>query len=165
MRITTRLTNGVGIETLARIGQSFTLPKEYENLEWYGRGPHESYCDRKESAVFGIYQSKTKDQHENFVRPCECGGHEDTRWLRVTNEQGKGIEVRGNFHFSALPWSIEQYTRADYADELGASEGTNLILDGFSAGLGGDTGWDKVIHPEYRIPDGSYIYELEIRFI
>lgn len=165
MRITTRVSNGVGIETLARIGQSFVLPAEFENLEWYGRGPHESYCDRKESAVFGIYQSKVKDQHADFVRPCECGGHEDTRWLRVTDGSGCGIEICGNFHFSALPWSIEQYTAAEYADELGESLGTNLVLDGFSAGLGGDTGWDKVIHPEYRIPDGNYIYELEIRLI
>lgn len=166
VRITTRLTNGLQIETLARIGHSSLLPGEYSNLEWYGRGPHESYSDRKESAVFGIYQSNVSAQHANFVRPCECGGHEDTRWLRVTNGEGHGLEVRGSgFHFSALPWSIQQYTAANYADELGTSLGTNLVLDGFSAGLGGDTGWDKVIHPEYRIPKGSYIYELELRWI
>ena len=29
---------------LPRFGMKMTLPKDFNRLTWYGRGPHESYC-------------------------------------------------------------------------------------------------------------------------
>lgn len=162
MKITSQVRNGLDLETLPRIGQSFQLEKEYQNVRWYGRGPQEAYADRKSSAFVGIYSSKVPEMHEHYVRPCECGGREDIRWLEITNEEGRGVRITGSklFHFSALPWTVEQYDQADYQENLGESQGVELVIDGWHAGLGGDTGWTKNIHPEYRIPQGSYFYEI-----
>ena len=69
------------------------------------------------------------------------------------------------FHFSALPYSMEAYLKAGYADELPkVCTGTWLMLDAVHAGLGGDTGWAKNIHPEYRIKTGMYAYSFKLIF-
>lgn len=167
IQMVTDVANGVNVDTLPRIGQSFELPGPYENLVWYGRGPQENYADRKSSAFVGIYSDTVQNQHVPYVRPCECGGREDVRWLEIRDAEGNGMRVTGSplFHFSALPWTLEQYLRADYQDQLGESNGVSLTLDGAHAGLGGDTGWTRNIHPEYRIPMGRYFYELKLQWI
>lgn len=164
MRITTRVVNGLDLETLPRIGQSFHLDKSFENVRWYGRGSQECYADRKSAAFVGEYAGTVAEFHVPYVRPCECGGREDVRWMEITDSQGWGLRVTGSapFHFSALPWTVEQYDAADYQDQLGESQGVELTIDGFHAGLGGDTGWTKNVHPEYRIPQGNYLYQIAL---
>ena len=167
MKVTTQAANGLNLETLPRIGQSFHLDKSFENVRWYGRGPQECYADRKSAAFVGEYTGTPGEFHVPYVRPCECGGREDTRWLELTDSQGFGLRVTGSapFHFSVLPWTVEQYDAADYQDQLGESQGVELTLDGFHAGLGGDTGWTKNIHPEYRIPQGNYLYQITMEWL
>lgn len=159
--------NGADTETLPRIGLDLTLPKEKQFVLWYGRGPEENYPDRKKSALAGIYEKTVSEMHVPYVRPCDCGGREDVRFLELKDRNGAGIRVTGDrlFHFSALPWSVEEYTKADYQEDLPDSSAVHVILDGFHAGLGGDTGWTKNIHPEYRIPKGIYSYRFDIRFL
>lgn len=167
IRMITRVANSVMVDTLPRIGQSFELPESYGELSWYGCGPQENYADRKSSAFVGIYTDTVRNQHIPYVRPCECGGKEDVRWLEIKDSEGRGMRITGSnlFHFSALPWTLEQYLHANYQDELGESKGVSLTVDGKHAGLGGDTGWTKNIHPEYRIPAGNYFYELKLQWI
>lgn len=166
IRMITRVANSVMTDTLGRIGQSFELPKSYERLSWYGRGPQENYADRKSCAFVGVYADTVQNQHVPYVRPCECGGKEDVRWLEIKDAEGTGMRITGSglFHFSALPWTLEQYLHADYEDELGESKGVSLIVDGKHAGLGGDTGWTRSIHPEYRISAGNYFYDLKLQW-
>lgn len=167
IRMLTRVVNSVPADTLPRIGQSFELPKEYEYLSWYGRGPQENYADRKSSAFVGRYTDTVQNQHVPYVKPCECGGKEDVRWLEIKDAEGSGMRITGSglFHFSALPWTLEQYMQANYQEELGKSKGVSLTVDGRHAGLGGDTGWTRNIHPAYRIPAGNYLYELKLQWI
>lgn len=151
--------NQSGADTLPRIGQSFTLPKDFQNVEWYGRGPWENYVDRKTAAFVGKYQATVDDMHVPFIKPCECGGREDVRYLTLTNGERKLTVTGGaDFHFSVLPYSLSQYAKADYQDELG-EKGVYLLLDAWHTGLGGDTGWRKNIHPEYFVGDGIYTYK------
>ena len=159
--------NATDLETLPRIGQTMLLDKELSHVRYYGRGPWENYKDRKSSAFLGIYEADVSGMHVPYVRSCECGGREDTRWLDITDRNGHGIRVTGSdyYHFSALPYSIAQYADADYEEDLGESKGTVLTLDGIHAGLGGDTGWTKNIHPEYRIVPGRYFYSFSLQMI
>ncbi len=163
---TVNAVNATDLETLPRIGQSLLLAPRFQQVKYYGRGPWENYRDRKTAAFIGIYDTTVQDMHVPYVRCCECGGREDTRWLEITDGTGHGIRVTGSdyFHFSALPWSVEQYAKADYQEQLGV-KGTVLTLDGVHAGLGGDTGWTKNIHPEYRIGPGRYFYRFSLQMI
>ena len=159
--------NGLALETLPRIGQSFLLDPQFEHVKYYGRGPWENYVDRKAAALLGIYETTTIEMHVPYVRCCECGGREDVRWLRVTNNTGRGLHITANhyFHFSALPWSISQYAAADYQGQLPEPTGTYLTLDGIHTGLGGDTGWTKNIYPQYQIKSGKYYYQYRLSLI
>lgn len=166
MTISNQVFNCCDIDTLGRVGLSFRLDSKFSELTWYGKGPWETYSDRKTAAFTGLYHSTVQQQHVPFVKPCECGGHEDTRYALLSDgTHYVMITGKQDFHFSALPYSLDEYQAADYEDELpNASTGTWLIADFVHAGLGGDTGWFKNIHPEYRIPSGRYAYEFTFIF-
>ena len=166
MEIHNQVVNNSGFECIPRIGLSFRLPSEYSRLSWYGLGPWETYQDRKSAAFMGQYEDTVAAQHEPFVVPCECGGHEDTRCITLSDGRHK-LTVTGGapFHFSALPYSMEAYLKAGYADELPkVCTGTWLMLDAVHAGLGGDPRLAKNIHPEYRIKTGMYAYSFKLIF-
>lgn len=147
------------VDTLARIGHCLKLPKEFIQVEWYGRGPWENYADRKTAALIGCYRSTPQEMHVPYICPGECGGREQVRYVMLTDGERVLTVTGGNdFHFSALPYSMNQYAGAEYEEELGESQGTYLMLDAYHAGLGGDTGWNCNIHPEYRIGRGIYTY-------
>lgn len=151
--------NESGLDTLPRIGHCLKLPKEFDKAEWYGRGPWENYADRNSAAFMGSYRSTPQEMHVPYVKPGECGGRSQVRF--VTLSDGKHtLTVTGgsDFQFSALPYSVKQYTDADYQADLGESDGTYLMLDALHTGLGGDTGWSRNIHPEYWIGKGIYTY-------
>ena len=166
MTISNQVINCCDVDTLARIGLSFRLDSRFDKLSWYGKGPWETYADRKHSALTGCYHSTVKKQHVPFVRPCECGGHEDTRYV-ILSDGVHSVQIVGNhdFHYSALPYSLDEYQDAMYENDLPDNPtGVWLILDSVHAGLGGDNGWFKNIHPEYRIPSGRYHYEFTFIF-
>ena len=104
-------------EDLPRIGLVFEIPESLEHLVWLGRGPHESYPDRKRGAAFGRYESTVTDQYVPYVMPQEHGGHTDTRWFALHDGAGHGLQIIGEtpFHFSASHFSaadlIERDTR------------------------------------------------------
>lgn len=144
-------------DTLPRIGFAFRMPKRMENLCWYGRGPQETYADRKSTAFMGLYHSTISKENVPYVVPCECGGHEDTVFLQI--DAALTFTAARPFHFSALPYSTDTYAKAGYQDELETDGYHYLSLDAYHAGLGGDNGWTKNIHPEYQIGRGYYPFD------
>jgi len=146
--------------SLPRVGLRLRLPESFSQLKWFGRGPHENYSDRKLSAHMGVWQSTVSDQVTPYVFPSEMGGKEDVRWLEIVNEAGKGLRVEGlpAFHFSALPYSQENLSAATHTNELQASGFTELCLDGYHMGVGGDDSWSPRVHEAYRLTPGTYRY-------
>jgi beta-galactosidase len=153
------------LPVLPRIGMRVGLDAGLEQLSWYGRGPHENYIDRKHSALFGLYESTVEEQFFPFVDPCECGGHEDTRWLKLQNADGTALRVIGQpqFHFSALHHTAEDLMQAGHVYELHRTPEVHLHIDGFHMGLGGDTGWTTNVHAEYQLPPGTYRYAFQLQ--
>jgi beta-galactosidase len=100
------------LDDLPRLGFAFELPPTLERLVWFGRGPHESYPDRKLGAAFGRYESTVTDQYVPYVMPQEHGGHSDTRWFALHDGNGHGIHVIANapFHFSASHFTADLTT-------------------------------------------------------
>ncbi len=76
--------NNKGV-VLPKIGFRFEMPKGFEQMKWFGRGPWDSYADRKESALTGLYHSTVTDQWTNFVKPQETGNKEEVRWMCLNN--------------------------------------------------------------------------------
>ncbi len=127
------------VPTLPKVGVQMMLPGDYETFTWLGRGPHESYVDRLQSADVGVYQGSVAEQYEMYVRPQENGNKADVRWAALTNEDGRGMMVITDDLYSA---SALHYTAADLNDarnthRLTPREEVVLCIDAVHMGLGG----------------------------
>ncbi|MBN2557735.1 MAG: DUF4981 domain-containing protein [Clostridia bacterium] len=107
-------------EYIPRIGTKFKIPISMQNMAWYGKGPHESYCDRHQSALLGVYEGYVADQAEPYEFPQETGNKLDTRWLSFSDENGRAIMILAEepLSVSALLHTAEELDRASHAKDL-----------------------------------------------
>jgi len=124
---------------LPRIGVLMKLPEDLESATWYGRGPHENYVDRRQSAAVGLYRSTVTDLSVPYVMPQEMGNREETAWVALTDNAGKGLLVVPDrpMSFSALHHTPQELAAAAHAHELPARKETVVCLDTAQLGLGG----------------------------
>ena len=93
---------------LFRYGVQLQMPKQYNQVQYYGRGPHENYCDRNSSEFIGYYNNKVREEYFPYVRPQESGNHTDVRWFVVSDgKRGLRFESTGPMECSALPYLVE----------------------------------------------------------
>ena len=99
-----------GAPCLPRFGMEFAMPGQFSNLDFYGLGPDENYCDRYSSALMGHYVQRVEDQyHYGYARPQESGTKTSLKWWQVTDDRGYGFKITSDIRFSAsaLPFSTE----------------------------------------------------------
>ncbi len=120
-----------GLPHLPRVGLRMRLPGRFENLTWYGRGPHENYSDRCTSARVDVHRGKVADQIPPYVRPQECGHRTETRWLTLTDAAGTGLLAAAQplMGFNALPVRTEDLQAALHPPELPCRHEVELHLD------------------------------------
>ncbi len=123
---------------LPKLGLQCQLPGAINNLQWYGRGPHENYPDRKESADVGLWRSRVADQFVNYPKPQETGNKEDVRNLWLTNESGGGIQIEADsvIAMTVIPYTAREIAAADHPTDLNPSDKTVLCIDYRQQGLG-----------------------------
>jgi len=157
---------------LPRFGMRMQLPAGFDNLEYYGRGPEENYADRNSAAFIGIYKAQVDSLKMPYIRPQEYGYHTDTRWLKLTDASGNGIEVEGlqPLSFSALPIKTEaldpgETKKNQHPTNLRYRDETTLHIDLAQRGLGGDTSWGAYPHPQYQLTKDGYSYSYLLKLI
>ncbi|MBE0673999.1 MAG: DUF4981 domain-containing protein [Bacteroidales bacterium] len=157
---------------MPRIGMRWEMPANFNNLSWFGRGPHENYIDRKRGAFVGVYSGKVSDQYVKYVRPQENGYKSDVRWLELRNENGAGIKVltsdKENIGFSALHNPVEDFDQKTHSDfrhlnDIVARDGVFICVDKKMMGVAGDNSWGARPYPEYSVPAGDYSFEIIIQ--
>jgi beta-galactosidase len=167
---------------IPRLGMFLTLPDQFTEMAWYGRGPHESYWDRKSSGKIGIYQGSIKDQFHRYSRPQETGNKTDLRWMEVFSERLCLRTYPRDQHL--LNGSVWPFITAelDYVEEKdGGQSASGLVplssrhgadisygssvqwnIDHLQMGVGGDNSWGRPVHKEYCIPADAYKYSFII---
>ncbi len=157
-----------GLPNFPRFGMLMVL-KDADNLEYYGRGPQENYCDRNSAAFVGDYTSTVTGQYFPYIRPQENGYKTDTRWLIAGNKKrGLFVESEQPFSFSALHIPMEmldQITRANrkHINDVKQQKETYLHIDMKQMGVGGDDSWGSRPHKQYRIPVKEYQFSFTIK--
>jgi beta-galactosidase/beta-glucuronidase len=123
---------------LPRLGLQLRLPDTLDQLAWFGRGPHESYVDKQESARLGVYAGAVQAQYVPYVKPQENGNKSDVRWAAVTDAYGLGLLAVGmpRLHVSAHHYTPEDFAAARHTFELTRRDETILHLDTAHNGLG-----------------------------
>ncbi len=151
---------------LAKIGFQFKMPPTFSTIEWYGRGPYETYPDRKSSARVGLYAGTVDEQHFPYIMAQENGNKTDVRWITITNSDGLGLLAISDSVFSV---TVHNYT--DEALLAAKKPGTPLVKDSVTVvnldmkqmGLGGDNSWSPRVHDEYQIPAQVYSYSFRLK--
>lgn len=154
------------LPVLPKIGMTMQLLDDYKNMRWYGRGPHESYIDRKHSAMLGIYSGKVKDQYYPYIRPQENGNKTDVRWASLANNSNMGVIVFGQptINLSAHSYTLDNLTSATHTYMIDHNGPVTLNIDYKVMGLGGDDSWSPRTHDEFLIYPGDYSYSFMMRF-
>ncbi|MBD3197163.1 MAG: DUF4981 domain-containing protein [Candidatus Lokiarchaeota archaeon] len=158
------------LKELIRFGMQTELIGDYNNVTWYGRGPHETMEDRKTGASIGIYSFKIKDLIHNYVRPQENGNRSDIRWVSFTNNEDVGIRITdagGEYlNISAWPYTMENLEKADHIHELKYQKNITVNIDHRQKGVGGDLPGLPSTHKKYQLsPNKLYKYKFSIEFM
>ena len=131
---------------LPKLGFRLEMPKSMEQLSWFGRGPWDSYRDRKEACLPAIYNSTVTDQYEEYILPQEHGTKQEVRWLSVTNSEGQGLlfaapdqMAASAVHFRPEDNYTNQGTRAQHTYQFKSCDNTVVNLDAATRGLGNNS--------------------------
>jgi beta-galactosidase len=155
---------------LPRYGLYLRMPDDFSQVEWFGRGPHESYADRKQSAPIAHYTGRADEQYYNYIRPQETGNKTDVRWIALSNAEGIGLLAVGDQPINASVYPFDQDDFDDgvppkhrHSFDLVKKPYLTLNLDHKMMGVGGDTSWGAVIHPQFRVPAKEYSYRVRLQ--
>jgi beta-galactosidase len=173
--------NKNNLPNIPRLGMYMTLSKSFTDVSWYGKGPEESYWDRKTGLKTGIYNSKTNNQFHRYSRPQETGNKADVRWVEISsyNLSLKALGHNTLLNSSVWPFAMKEIdfnsndagksasglvpvTKKHGAD-INIGETIQWNIDYMQMGVGGDTSWGRLVHPEYTIPaNKTYKYSFTI---
>ena len=165
MKVTQKMTadKNAKVANMFRFGMQMQMPRNFDQVEYYGRGPVENYIDRKAKADLGNYLQSVVEQFYSYIRPQETGTKSDLRWWKTLNAAGRGIQVVAAepFSASALHYTIESldegtHKQQGHSPEVEEADLTNFCFDLIQAGLGCEDSWGRIARPEYQVPYGDY---------
>ena len=150
------------VSDLFRYGMQLQMPKQYDQVEYYGRGPVENYIDRNNSEFVGVYKNAVQNEYYEYVRPQESGNHTDVRWFSVIDNNGEGLQFYSNapMEASAIPYTNDQIDDGMHKDKKWGHHSGDLIHSGKTCvhiqqrqfGLGCVNSWGAWPRQEYRLP-------------
>jgi beta-galactosidase len=123
---------------LPRIGTTWILNKELQQVEWLGRGPQENYPDRKTGYRVGRYRSTVEEMFVPYLLPEDCGLRTDNHWVRLHDSEGNGLEFSAQqpFNFNCYNYTTENLSKSKYTYQLSKSEGITFNFDYQTTGVG-----------------------------
>jgi beta-galactosidase len=153
-----------GLPDLARLGVTLSLAKGFENLEWYGYGPHENYSDRLASTYISRFKSTVSEQYVPYVVPQDHGNKVGVRELALDDGKTKieFIAIGTPFEASVSHYSVSDLYAAKHTTDISPRPETIVNIDVRQRGLGtASCGPDTT--DDHKIFPGHYTLEFAIR--
>ncbi len=165
-----RFTPPAGVPALPRLGWQMQVPASLDRFTWFGRGPLESYADKKTGMFYGRYEQSVRKDYTWYVRPQESSNKADVFWLELRDEEGSGLRIEAvdsPLSVSAWPFTQEEIAQANRIEDLVFGEFITLNIDARQMGVGGDNTWniDAAPHASFRIPAEPYEYSFRMRLL
>jgi beta-galactosidase len=147
---------------LPKVGLQLVLGEEFDKLMWSGRGPFETYPDRKTGARVGVFESTVEEQYVPYLVPQDYGNESDVRWVSLANAEGVGLFAAGEqlLNVSAQHFGTDNLSRAWYPFQLVSQHGVTLNLDHRMSGVGGTA---VSVLTAYRTYPERYKYSVRLR--
>lgn len=155
-----------GLPFLPRFGVEFIMPEGNERLEYFGRGPVESYADKRHASRQSRFLTTVSENFEHYVRPQENMAHTDTRWTAVTDLCGHGLMAFragdcDSFSFNCSHFTPAYLTRTGHDYELVPLRETVINLDLKQSGIGSNS-CGPALAPEYRMNASEYSFSCRL---
>lgn len=155
---------------LPRYGMTMELSGEFTEMSWFGRGPQESYWDRKTGAAIGVYHGTVWDQYHPYIRPQEFGNKTDVRWMALKNADGMGLLIVGDNPLSMSAWQLlykdiehkQKHEPNRHTTDINPRDLVTLNIDHKQMGVGGDNSWGAKVHTQYTLPYQEYTYSFSL---
>ncbi len=172
---------GKDLPEIVRMGMNLVMPRNFDQMTWLGRGPQESYCDRKTSAFVGLYSGSVAEQYWAYIRPQENGNKTDVRWMSITDKAGNGLLFCGmplletSAHHNLMEDFESQGKTAEVKDgkapvnrhtcDVKPRDLTSVNVDYKQMGVGGDNSWGAWTHTKYRLTGKEYRYSFRMHAV
>ncbi|MBR0046345.1 MAG: discoidin domain-containing protein [Bacteroidaceae bacterium] len=128
---------------IPKMGFRLEMPSSMEQLSWFGRGPWDSYRDRKEACFPAIYKSTVSDQREDYIMPQEHGTKQEVRWISLANSDGNGLVfvapdqmAASAVHFRPEDNYTDKNNRSKHTYDFKTCATSVVSLDAATRGLG-----------------------------
>jgi beta-galactosidase len=160
------------LKYLPRYGMRLAIAKKYNNVEYYGKGPHENYEDRNTAAYVGNYKVKVADFNVPYIRPQENGYRTAVRDVCFTNNKARGVKFTSEdlMSFSAHHNPLEDFdpgnTKAQrHTIDINPKDKIWIHIDYKQSGVGGNDSWSKngLANDEYKIQANKCTYSFTIK--
>jgi len=151
---------GDRVPWLPKLGLQMEIGKAYRNLTWYGRGPFETYPDRKTGAKIGTYKGTVEEQFVPYLVGQDQGNKADVRWAALADDKGNGLAI---FAEPEMNFSVHEHgnlDRAVYAFQLRKKDSLTVNIDHRVTGVGGTP---VTARPPFRTYPGVYEYAVRLR--
>lgn len=180
IHVDNKFSRNADLPVMPRVGMNVELIQSLQQVQWFGRGPHENYSDRKESANIGRYQNIVADHYVPYMRPQENGYKTDVRWLSLSNaDMGLlviaddliSFGVSHNRLIDFVPPVKIAITSEDgpgaraneervnvHVSDVKPRDLVSLDIDLGQMGVGGDDSWGKRTLQKYSLNEQSYQY-------
>jgi beta-galactosidase len=156
---------GRNLPLLPKLGMTCVVPGKLKNVRWYGRGPQETYWDRKTGGEIAIYEKTVEQMIHPYLRAQDNANRSDVRWFTLTDDAGRGLKVTGSapLNFATWPYTLKDLEAATHDYALPRRESITVNIDYQLHGVGGDNSWGARTHPEYTLPgDQRYEYSFSL---
>ncbi|MCL6267740.1 glycoside hydrolase family 2 TIM barrel-domain containing protein [Flagellimonas myxillae] len=169
------------LPNLPRLGMYLSVPKTFKKVSWYGKGPVESYWDRKTGVKVGIYSGLVEEQFHRYSRPQETGNKTDVRWMELATEK-IAVRVFGDTLLNASVWPFNMKELDFNSEEDGAESASGLVpvtkkhgadiklgdmvqwnIDLMQMGVGGDNSWGRPVRDPYTIKPVRRSYSITLQ--
>ncbi|QJD81974.1 glycoside hydrolase family 2 TIM barrel-domain containing protein [Cohnella herbarum] len=152
------------LPSLPRFGLELRLADNYDQLSWFGKGPHECYPDRKESGKLGVYSGTVEEQFVPYEKPQENGNKSEVRWSAIVNEQGLGLRFKGKlpYEMSVHHYSTKDMTEARHIHQLTRLNETIVKLDAGQSGIGNHSCGYAPTMDKYLLSSKEQRFEISI---
>jgi len=149
---------------LPRFGLRLFLPKEVNNVEYFGYGPFESYADKHRASYLGQFKAKVAHMHEDYIKPQENGSHWGCHYVKLLSKSGVGLAATNNetFSFNVSPYTQEELAAKKHNFELEECGSTVLCLDYTQSGIGSNS-CGPVLSEKYRLDAQRFDFNMTFK--
>lgn len=162
MQVKMKVRKDMEFPMLPRFGIRMFLDKSYDQVEYYGIGPDESYVDKCRAGSHGMYKSDVESMHEDYLRPQENGSHADCDYVEIQNGEKTFTAVgMQKFAFNVSRYTQEELTNKKHSYELVPEENTVVCLDYAQSGIGSNS-CGPVLSEKYQLNQEEFEFGMTL---